>query len=119
MREIKFRAWDKENKAMEYDLFGLWGAYCLKDGKLMEIEGPMGEDWSEETDDVLMQYIGIKDSKGTEIYEGDIVESADFDPSVVSFRLGSYYFDDLCITDAFSHEWVVMGNIHKNKRLLK
>ena len=62
MREIKFRAWDASEKEMVYapqhdpdDWF-----IGLIDG-----EAPEG--------DLLMQYTGLKDKNGKEIYEGDIV----------------------------------------------
>lgn len=68
MREIKFRAWDKENKA-----FMPSEGYAICDGDVMGLR------YGNEMEDVLtdqielMQYTGLKDVNGKPIYEGDIV----------------------------------------------
>lgn len=58
-REIKFRAWDSTAKLlrMSPDLVIAEGAPLLHND-----------------DDALMQYTGLKDREGKEIYEGDVVE---------------------------------------------
>ena len=60
MREIKFRAWNKKDKSMHFDVQGGYGFDELIDSDIHE----------------LMQYIGLKDKDGDkEIYECDIIDT--------------------------------------------
>lgn len=62
MRELKFRAWDGE---WMYEPI-IWGDTVYR-GEL-SLEGRIS------CDDPVMQYTGLKDKNGKEIYEGDIVD---------------------------------------------
>lgn len=62
MREIKFRAWDKNNSDMVY--FDLAGRIYAECAYLTDID----------KDSIIMQYTGLLDKNGEEIYEGDIIE---------------------------------------------
>ena len=65
MREIKFRAWDKENTIMLFFSFN-------DNTSDYPVEFPENN-LSEDDKYVLMQYTGFQDKNGKEIYEGDIV----------------------------------------------
>jgi len=136
VREIKFRAWDKKKKYMHtLENHGLkWVGIEDIDPSF---QGNCYSHISGWFDGILMQYTGIKDSKGKEIYEGDIVkyqqpklfDLADVKDLIttVEYINGAYWpiflsehhlhdFDDrpLMIT-----RLEVIGNIYEHKHLLE
>ncbi len=134
MREIKFRAWDKNFNEMADVLsidFNTEDAYIKwKDG-LQETR-----DFSEVE---LMQFTGLYDKNGTEIYEGDIVKVStdNFREDTIHFiKYGidqDYPAFDIepCLDYAESNSlqylmvWKdvytieIIGNIHDNPELLE
>ena len=137
MREIKFRAWDHFNEIMwgqeecyQEDLATFFKEYQ------MALEGG--------NNPILMQYTGLKDKNGTEIYEGDYLESLEthmiyqiesivpvsrmtnFECSTpIALRTEDGIMRGNGIYENYSDDWMsmsqfykVIGNIHENPELL-
>ncbi len=136
MREIKFRAWHKNSRIMYwFDL--LWGnthgvgsgyigmllfgndmKYTLHNDNRIPIDPAECE---------LIQYTGLKDKNGKEIYEGDIVKYTKFyvygntdgvtKMLTVEFYKGSFTYMDI-LTEPIGFQAEVVGNIYENPELL-
>ena len=118
MREIKFR---------------FWNGYEIKPVRAINFNSDFYEDDHSHISDVediekspfLMQYTGLKDKNGKEIYEGDIVKLSNGKVSQISYVYDGWWFDgydnDIIWEDRkndFRHIEVI-GNIYENPELLK
>lgn len=123
MKPIKFKIWDIDHKIMVHSAIELKNDSILQRVKLEE----------RTSDNVLwLQYTGIKDMEGNEIYEGDILRKFDGkkyvilwdsgDAGFVSVDLKEYILKPESRLDERDLVWVVcevIGNIHENPELLK
>ena len=117
MRQIKFRAWDGESMHKESFCEHLSGYGCM----FHQFTKPVA----------IMQFTGLKDVNGVEIYEGDIVESDCYSQGAWFGRAQprtkyvikySDYSGRFCFkqTDrqGDSNSMKVIGNIHQSPDLL-
>lgn len=133
MRDIKFRVWDTENKEMlkvqELDFEDIFY------GGRLSIRTNQYNDYFDIEDMILMQYTGLKDKNGKEIYEGDIIFDSFYERKAkVVFLEGAFWLD--YIDDFKEYKTIhkryqllanydnksvleVIGNIYDNPELLK
>jgi len=114
MREIKFRAWFEDGEMLRLDLANHKNILRL---------------YNQCEDAKIMQFTGLLDKNGKEIYEGDIVEILTNYPKVeikhigkIVFESGAFIVGSETITDKYitfielDEDWEieVIGNIHEN-----
>jgi uncharacterized phage protein (TIGR01671 family) len=122
MREIKFRAWDEEKKSMYYiDLYEYMSFDEEAQDNMITCNARKNG---------LMQYTGLKDKNGKEIYEGDIVKDRWGNNKEVSFsEIDFCTYDGSCagygfvLEDQYPSDYKqtveIIGNIYENPDLIK
>ena len=127
MREIKFRAWVKDRKAI-FEVI-LIDYVSKKVTYIVERTGHLLNIRHDKFNDVeLMQYTGIKDKDNKKIYEGDILfESFGEKYYKVIFENGGFRaefegdFDEYSfdLIDVVAQGCEIVGNIYENSELIK
>jgi len=134
MRPIKYRLWQPGRKRMIYS------DSDLSNNIQIYMNGSVAWNGVWITDKVeIMQFTGLHDSTGKEIYEGDILkwihghQNYDFDINMMA-SIGITVFDipsykalfkidnrikSIVLADYFSKSLEVIGNIHSNLELLE
>jgi len=117
-RQLKFRVWDKLAERMIYPHNDNQQHFIIDlNGRFHNLQNGSGGD-----DYVIQQYTGLTDSKGKEIYEGDLIRGM--------FDFGPAGFSELmlpvCWHNIDGYQWnywklstiEVVGNAFEDKELL-
>lgn len=133
MREIKFRAWLDDDKKM-YNNAGVIGKIVVlehsAEGDVDDVTDFEPLYWGPIDDSTIhvMQFTGLTDKNGKEIYEGDIVQIKDHAFQGTMNIDGNYlvYYNEymeLCCGSLILHRQLpyitVIGNIYENPELLE
>lgn len=131
-RKIKFRAWDEDNEEMLYPEYD--GCLTVESGTRFAIggTGKLMSVYIEEpviTKPKLLQYTGLEDKNGNEIYEGDILmldlpDYPEYKKEDNFFLVGqNNFYNDVCYLENAIINWdesscEVIGNVFQNPELI-
>lgn len=122
-REIKFRAWNKKKKKM-HNVTTLY-----LDESQNHSQGAGFSDlvyWNSLKDHELMQYTGLKDRNGKEIFEGDIIKDSvnggfgfiEYNVKEMKFSICPGWFNPI-FQMGYPADREVIGNVFENPNLIK
>lgn len=114
MHAIKEITWDSDG-LMNGLLNGIGGRVFL--GERIHVDNRWYDDY------VLMQYTGLHDKKGKEIYDGDLIKGDGYGPYPVFWDKDHSGFCSCCYSDAepiSRYKTIeVVGNIYENPEILE
>lgn len=126
MREIEFRAWDKKRKGWIAGGDAIDLNHCMRYNAIFFDNDHLSDSYIRDCDIELMQYTGLKDKHGKEIYEGDVLRmdgqaTASMEWCDCAWYMrpvdSHYWCDDWDLYDCCRME--IIGNIYEHPELLQ
>lgn len=129
MRKFKFRAWDDDKMFYQVRCGGTFDdiptAPTAWDESRKDWVNLTGQPYTK-----IMQYTGLKDRNGKEIYEGDILDDYEDKPMHIEFsnKKAAFCFVDefdpygkeyYTVKDLHYEDLIIVGNIYENPELLE
>lgn len=119
MRQIKFRAWNVRSKTMLDVNKVVWDT----EGRVYVLDDETGNPFSET---ILMQFTGLLDKSGKEIYEGDVLDfphKLKHEDGAVKWIGNGFWLETLA--EVNNHHWPneeiceIIGDIYSNPELVE
>ncbi len=124
MREIKFRAWDKEMKRMQNNLWSITFHPYISEVDKIEINIQSYLVAGKDGNGILMQFTGLLDKNGKEIYEKDIALYGK-KKAVIEWNTAAFHLETFgkgtswgAMLSSVHQQIEVIGNIYEDKHLL-
>ena len=124
-REIKFRAWNTDDKEMHEVKSLYFGENDYqKVAENLNKKGNHDSFYGKDGNSILMQFTGLKDKNGVKIFEGDLIKHETKQISVVNWSEGDWGWwmrsikdwNPKTVFDSSKDE--IIGNIYENPELL-
>lgn len=129
MRDIRFRAWDKDKEWMVYNVQDAYDGLPYSEGNTENIVDAYHwvssfSSFFDSDEFALMQFTGVKDKNGAEIYEGDIIKFKNNYPWGDEYCIRKMEYSGNMFSPTGIIKWnyedaEVIGNIYENKYLLE
>ncbi|MEK6884136.1 MAG: YopX family protein [Nanoarchaeota archaeon] len=124
MREIKFRAWDKDEKRI-VEIVEILGFDFPSEKVLLCGYKVKDEIYSRRFNELeILQFTSLIDKNGKEIYEGDIFDSPSKNKFKVIFENGCFCYQNIFdkhpigLLKEIAKDWKIISNIYENPELL-
>lgn len=128
MRDIKIKFWDVDNKCMHHWIENFEEIAIVNGNMKPVLNNSVSDNWNwYKRNYEPLQYTGLKDKNGKEIYEGDVIGcdgllwcvNYDMGSYTIGFTLDAINHNESCVHHLTWEKGEVIGNVYENPELLE